>query len=120
MKDIENESDIGNLVYTFYDKVRADEELSPVFDAVIKGDWGPHLQTMCDFWGTLLLYTGKYKSDPMSKHLPLPLQKKHFDRWLELFNGTVAELFEGSVASEATRRAANIARVMQSMKNITA
>ena len=118
MNDIHTEEDIRTLVHTFYAKVRADEMLSPVFNTVIKGDWDQHLQRMCDFWSTLLLYSRKYNADPMEKHMPLPLERKHFERWLSLFNDTITQLFEGAVANEAKRRAANIARVMQSMKNI--
>jgi len=120
MNDIQTEEDIRTLVFTFYAKVRADEVLSPVFNAVIKDDWEAHLQTMCNFWSTLLLYTHKYMADPMAKHLPLPLKKIHFERWLQLFDGTVTELFLGPVATDARRRAANIARLMQATKNITA
>ena len=118
MNDIQTEGDIETLVHTFYAKVRADEMLSPIFNAVIKGDWDEHLGKMCDFWGTLLLYTRKYRADPMEKHMSLPLEGKHFERWLTLFNETIAELFEGTTANEAKRRAANIARLMQSVKNV--
>ncbi|HEX9511202.1 MAG TPA: group III truncated hemoglobin [Puia sp.] len=117
MNDIHTEGDIETLVYTFYAKVRTDEMLSPVFNAVIKGNWDEHLRKMCDFWSTLLLYTRKYMSDPMAKHMPLPLERGHFERWLTLFNDTIAQLFEGTTANEAKRRAANIARLIQSMKN---
>jgi hemoglobin len=121
MFDIQTEEDVETLVFTFYAKVRADEVLSPVFNAVIREEeWDEHLRTMCNFWSTLLLYTRKYMSDPMAKHLPLPLKKEHFERWLLLFNGTVTELFEGPTADDARRRAANIARLMQATKNITA
>lgn len=121
MFDIQTEEDIETLVFTFYGKVRADEVLSPVFNAVIREEeWEVHLRTMCNFWSTLLLFTRKYMSDPMAKHLPLPLKKEHFERWLQLFNGTVTELFEGPTADDARRRAANIARLMQVTKNITA
>ena len=113
MSDIHTEEDITTLVHSFYARVRADEILSPNFDEVIKDDWDKHLQKMCDFWGTLLLYTRKYVGDPMSKHLPLPLEKAHFERWLALFNDTIDNLFEGTNAAEAKRRAANIARIMQ-------
>ena len=117
-RDIESEVDIANLVHSFYAKVRADDILAPIFNKVIKNDWNVHLEKMCDFWSTILLYTSKYLSDPMTKHIPLPLQKIHFDRWLELFNGTIAELFDGKIAEEAKKRAGNIARVMQGVKHI--
>ncbi|WP_217605611.1 group III truncated hemoglobin [Chitinophaga sp. GbtcB8] len=115
--DITTEADIKKLVYTFYDKVRQDELLAPVFNGIIK-DWDPHLEIMCQFWGTLLLYTKQYKSDPMSKHLPIPLERAHFDRWLLLFHATLDELFEGEVAENAGKRAASIARIMIHVKNI--
>lgn len=118
MNDILTEGDVETLVHSFYAKVRTDEMLSPIFNAVIKGDWDEHLRKMCDFWSTLLLYTRKYKADPMEKHMPLPLERTHFERWLTLFNDTIAQLFEGTTANEAKRRAANIARLMQSVKNI--
>lgn len=115
--DITTEEDIKILVHRFYDKVRRDEVLAPVFNAVIQGDWDMHLQKMCDFWGTLLLYTRKYLEDPMVKHMPLPIQQEHFDRWLQLFGQTVDECFAGDLATEAKKRAGNIARLMNNMKS---
>lgn len=117
--DIATDTDVETLVHSFYAKVRADDLLAPVFNEVIKDDWDSHLQKMCDFWGTLLLYTRKYLGDPMTKHLSLPLKKEHFERWLALFNNTVDALFKGSNADEAKKRAGNIARLMQHMKGVT-
>jgi hemoglobin len=105
------------LVYGFYAKVRQDELLSPVFNEIITGDWEPHLEKMCDFWSTLLLYTRKYLSDPMSKHMPFAIPPPLFDRWLMLFGQTVDEHFVGDLATDAKRRAGNIARLMNNMKN---
>lgn len=116
LTDIQTEEDIRQLVHTFYDKVRADALLGPVFEDAIAGEWEPHLQTMCNFWSTMLLYTGRYKGDPMTKHMPMPIDSRHFGRWLTLFTGTVDSLFRGEVADNAKARASNIARIMQSMK----
>jgi hemoglobin len=118
LADIQTEEDVAKLVYTFYDKIRADELLGPVFDKAIS-DWEPHLQIMCNFWSTMLLYSAKYKGDPMSKHLSLPIDPSHFNQWLSLFNGTVDQLFQGEVADNAKARAKNIARIMQSMLGFT-
>ena len=82
--DILTEADVKLLVNTFYDKVRKDEILAPIFEPIIKDNWEPHLMRMTDFWSTILLYTKKYKDDPMPKHLPLPIDQAHFDRWLQL------------------------------------
>jgi len=116
--DIETEEDITNLVNQFYTKVRNDDLLAPVFNSIIKDNWERHLQTMCNFWSTILLYSKKYANDPMAKHLPMPLEKNHFDNWLTLFEETIDELFSGNTASIAKMRANNIARIMKSVKKI--
>ncbi len=116
--DIEVEEDITSLVHQFYTKVHNDDLLAPVFNSIIKDNWDKHLQTMCNFWSSILLYSKKYLNDPMAKHLPLPLEKKHFDKWLILFEETVDELFSGDIATTAKTRANNIARIMKSVKHI--
>ena len=116
--DIITEADVELLVNTFYDKVRHDGILAGVFNPIIKDNWAVHLKRMTDFWSTILLYTRKYKDDPLPKHLPLPVEKEHFDRWLQLFDETISELFEGSTADNARKRANSIARIMKAVKNI--
>ncbi|OZB16084.1 MAG: preprotein translocase, partial [Rhodobacterales bacterium 34-62-10] len=44
-----DEGILRNLVHTFYDKVRRDVTLGPIFAARIT-DWGPHLERMVAFW----------------------------------------------------------------------
>ncbi|MGN7204683.1 group III truncated hemoglobin [Pedobacter sp. SAFR-022] len=115
--DIGNEDDVALLVHTFYAKVRADDLLGPIFEPIIKDNWAPHLNRMVDFWSTILLYTRKYKDDPMPKHLQLPVEQRHFDRWLSLFNETLDALFAGEVAENAKLRAASIARIMMVIRS---
>ena len=85
-----DEAMIEALVRRFYAKVRADALLSPVFEARIR-DWEPHLDRMCEFWSSVALMTGRYHGAPMVKHLPLPVDAAHFDRWLALFEETARE-----------------------------
>ncbi len=47
------------------------------------------------------------------KHIPLPINNSHFEKWLSLFLETVDEHFAGEVAEEAKTRARNIAGVFQ-------
>ena len=115
--DIGNEDDVALLVHTFYAKVRADDLLGPIFEPIIKDNWAPHLNRMVDFWSTILLYTRKYKDDPMPKHLQLPVEQRHFDRWLSLFNETLDALFAGEVAENAKLRASSIARIMMVIRS---
>jgi hypothetical protein len=58
------EAMIERLVRSFYDKVREDEMLGPVFDARIT-DWEPHLAQMCAFWSSVALMSGRYHGAPM-------------------------------------------------------
>jgi len=115
--DIGNEEDAANLVHTFYAKVRADELLGPIFEPIIKDNWDPHSKRMVDFWSTILLYTRKYNDDPMPKHMQLPVEKQHFDRWLFLFNETLDDLFAGEIAENAKLRAASIAKIMMVIRS---
>ena len=86
-----DEDMIRRLVHGFYDRVRADEMLGPVFEARIT-DWTPHLAQMCAFWSSVTLMTGRYRGRPMQKHAPLPVGAAHFDRWLALFDRAAREL----------------------------
>jgi hemoglobin len=53
----------------------------------------------------VLLSEGGYRTDVTAKHMHMPLKKEHFDRWIELFNETVGQLFEGEKAQLAKERA---------------
>src|SRR5262245_13497970 len=76
-----NESMIETLIRAFYARVRLDALLAPIFESRIS-DWEPHLENMFAFWSSLTLQTGRYHGQPMAKHLPLPVDALHFDRWL--------------------------------------
>lgn len=86
-----DESMIERLVHSFYARVRDDALIGPIFAARIN-DWDLHLQRMCLFWSSVALASGRYHGQPMPKHLPLPVEARHFDRWLELFRQTAREV----------------------------
>ncbi len=106
------EAMIERLVRGFYAKVRADALLGPVFDARIR-DWEPHLQQMCAFWSSVALMTGRYHGAPMAKHLPLPVDARHFDRWLALFEKTAGELCPPAAQAHFIERAHRIAESLE-------
>jgi hemoglobin len=103
---------IEQVVRGFYDRVRRDALLGPVFDARIQ-DWEPHLQRMCEFWSSVALMSGRYHGQPMPKHLPLPVDGQHFDRWLELFEATARELCPPKAAEHFIERARRIAESLE-------
>lgn len=113
--DIQHRGDIERLIDTFYDKVKADPVIGYIFNDIARVDWPKHLPIMYDFWEFLLLNGKNYHGNPIEKHFSLhaqhPLTAAHFDRWLELFQATVDELFSGAVADDAKSRAAAIAGV---------
>jgi hemoglobin len=107
-----DESMIERLVRAFYTKVRADELLGPVFADRIR-DWEPHLQRMCAFWSSVALMSGRYHGTPMVKHLPLPVDGAHFDRWLGLFEATAREVCPSEAAQHFVERARRIAESLE-------
>lgn len=113
LPDIATEEDIKTLVDSFYDKVNADELLSPIFNNVAKVEWEHHLPTMYKFWSSILLRTNTYRGAPWPKHAVLPVSGEHFSRWLALFKQTVDEHFSGPKATEAKNTGASIADTFQ-------
>lgn len=113
-KDIENKTDIKELVDQFYEKVKKDLLLAKFFVGV---DWNKHLPVMYKFWENVVFYTGNYSGNPMQAHFMLhgrmPLNMEDFGQWNKVFNQTVDELFEGENANAIKQRAQNISTVMQ-------
>lgn len=109
-KDIVSRNEIKLLVNSFYEKVKQDELLAPVFAHVY---WPHHLPVMYNFWSSVLLGDMSYNGNPFSKHKELPVKREHFSRWLELFLETVETEFSGPVADEAKNRAKTIASMFQ-------
>lgn len=106
------EESIAELVHAFYRKVRRDAVLGPVFDGVIAEDrWPAHLATMCRFWSSVMLTSGRYSGDPLGKHRAIgAIEEPMFARWLALFEATAAELFVPEIAEEFGLKANRIAR----------
>ncbi|MGN6231698.1 MAG: group III truncated hemoglobin [Trinickia sp.] len=108
------EANVRELVYAFYDRVRADSLLGPVFDAVLEGRWDEHLPKMCLFWGSLVLGDKRYRGNVQQAHQPLEgLEPRHFSRWLHLFLDTVCDRYEPAAAVRFMEPALRIAQSLQ-------
>lgn len=112
-KEILNLEDIKQLVDTFYSKVREDEMLSGIFNERIKDNWDKHLNKMYRFWQTVLLSEHTYSGSPFPPHMELPVEAKHFERWLKLFYENIEDQFTGEKAQEAKWRAEKMAEMFQ-------
>lgn len=110
-KEILTLENIKLLVDTFYLKVQEDKLLAPVFEERIKGNWDKHLDTMYRFWQTVLLGEHTYQGSPFIKHIDLPVDSDHFQRWISIFHKTVDDLFTGEKATEAKWRADRMAEM---------
>ena len=110
-------ADIEHLVNKFYERVRGDELLGPIFDDVAETDWVKHLPKMYDFWEGVLFGVPGFRGNPLRLHRELarrvPLGDTEFGRWLNLFHETVDTLFSGPYAEGVKARALRIAAVMQ-------
>jgi hemoglobin len=115
--ELVDRTDVMRLVDVFYDRVRADDILGPIFDDVAHVDWAVHLPLMYDFWDSVLFSAGTYHGNPLIVHQHLaqrvPLTGREFARWLSLFESTVDDLFEGPMAEHARLAAARIATALQ-------
>jgi len=109
------EAAVRDLVHGFYDVVRADDLIGPIFDSHIAAEaWPVHLAKMCDFWSSVLLRTGRYDGRPLSPHLSLgELGDPHFQRWLALFRPVAARTLP---AADARRAIAQAERMAQSFR----
>lgn len=104
-----DEDKLTQLVHRFYDKVRADAVLGPIFASRIS-HWGPHLQRMVEFWSSVALMTGRFHGTPIQVHASLPVEWDHFERWLMLFSETATETCPPEGVTHVVERAERIAR----------
>jgi hemoglobin len=107
-----HEAMIDRLVEAFYARVRDDALIGPIFAEHVE-DWAPHLAQMKLFWSSVALSTGVYQGRPMPKHLPLPIDATHFDRWLALFEATTVEVCPPVAAAHFMERARRIAESLE-------
>lgn len=105
--------DIRLLVDNFYDKVKKDAQIGPIFIAIIQDRWPEHLDKMYRFWQTVLLEEHTYFGSPFPPHAHLPLKQVHFDCWLRLFFSTIDEFFAGEKAERAKWQARRMAEIFQ-------
>ena len=103
---------IAALVERFYSKARRDPMIGPVFIAAV-ADWDAHLNTLRDFWSSVMLTTGRYKGNPMAAHVKHPIEPAFFDRWLALWRETAAELFAPPIADRFRDKAERIAESLK-------
>lgn len=114
-KESISEADIQRVVRVFYEAVRHDDLLAPVFATKIKpSDWARHENHIADFWSSIFLKSGRYNGRPMPKHMALPdITPEHFVRWLSLFRRAADQCLEAEQADVFHAMAMRIANSFQ-------
>lgn len=85
-----DEAYISLLVDRFYDRIRKDERLGPIFENAIGDEWAAHMPKMKQFWSSVTMNTGLYSGKPVPAHTKLEtVQSADFDIWLTLFEQTL-------------------------------
>ncbi|WP_019832637.1 DUF1971 domain-containing protein [Sphingomonas sp. PR090111-T3T-6A] len=109
-----DEAALPALMDRFYGRVREDAELGPVFNSIVE-DWPDHLERLAAFWSSVMLTTGRYKGNPMMKHLIHAdrLKPELFQRWLAIWERTTAEMLPPEAAAAMQAKAQRISENLQ-------
>lgn len=109
-----SEEDLARLIPAFYNRVRADPVLGPIFNGAIS-DWPHHLGKLQAFWSSVMFTSGRYKGQPMVAHIRhgSVMTPENFARWLTLWQSTTDELLDPESARALQAKAARIAESLQ-------
>ena len=117
-RDIETREDLENLLREFYAVAIQDNQIGHHFAEL---NLETHLPIIVNFWEKVLFGKPVYFGNPLAVHQNLheksPLKLEHFQRWLEIFEQTVDELFAGEMADAAKLRAKMIAHSLSQNLN---
>ena len=112
--DIGTGEDCERLVRAFYGQALEDPLIGFIFTDVAKLDLEAHVPKITSFWETILLgnrtYTGGAFAPHAALHAQVTLRPGHFERWLQLWFGTVDSMFAGDRANLAKVHALRVAR----------
>lgn len=108
------EESIRAMVDLFYQRVREDPVLGPVFEHHLAERWHLHMPRMYAFWTKVLLGTAEFQGNVFGKHMALDgIGKEHFVHWLALFRQTAEETHGQAEAQEIMTVAERIATSLQ-------
>ncbi|CAA9511044.1 MAG: hypothetical protein AVDCRST_MAG85-2344 [uncultured Solirubrobacteraceae bacterium] len=114
LRDIETREDCERLVRAFYGQAFEDPTIGFVFTDVVGLDLEAHVPRITDFWTTVLLgdkrYGGSAFNPHVAVHAKVALEERHFERWLQLWFGTVDDRFKGEKANQAKIHALRVAQ----------
>lgn len=98
---------LTKLIDTFYDRVRLDPDIGPLFNAAVH-DWDEHKATLLEFWSSIILKTGSYRGNPMGLHRRHAITADHFAVWIGLWRIACTEILPDALARLMIRHAERI------------
>ncbi len=113
-RKLQTRENVFFLVKTFYDKIRKDELLGPIFNGMIR-DWDHHLNHLTDFWCSQLFIERNYNGNPIEVHRKVDvftdyaIDEHYFGKWLNHWVQTLEEHFEGEEVFILKNRARKMA-----------
>ena len=116
MHDSLDDAELRAHLDAFYERVRRDPRLGPIFNAAIQ-DWPEHMETLTAFWRTVALRERAYKGNPLAVHKALPLAPDDFEAlmpvWLALWEETARGRFAPDIADALVEKATRIAESLR-------
>ncbi len=114
-----NQKNIAKLMELFYEKIRKDKDLGPIFNSAIgtsDEEWKAHKAKIGNFWTGMLLGEGDYNGQPLKKHLDLPpFPQEFFEIWLSLFEESLDQIYNEEIKAVILGRAQMIASHFKNM-----
>jgi hemoglobin len=114
-RDLDDPTEIAEMVRRFYADVAQDDLLGPMFNDVARVDWAEHLPKLTAFWCRALLSMPGYQGNPYRAHQLVdarrPFTRAHFERWLDLFHTTLDLGWAGPRVEQAKALACKVAMV---------
>lgn len=106
---LELQAALPALIATFYERVRQDPELGPVFNDAVT-DWEHHQALLVEFWSSAMLGTRSFSGNPMQAHLKHAdrITSDKFGRWLAIWGETTDALLSPGAATAMQAKAARI------------
>ena len=114
-RDLDAPDEIAEMVRRFYSDVAQDDLLGPMFNDVARVDWSEHLPKLTAFWCRALLGRAGYQGNPFRAHALVHAKRSftpaHFERWLMLFDETLALGWIGPNTDRSRQLASTVAGV---------
>lgn len=109
-----DEAQLEGLIRVFYDRVREDAVLGPIFNRAVV-DWEAHLGKRLSFWSSVMLTGGSLEESPMARIMDKfgELPPDFIDRWVTLWRETTTELLEPPVAALLQQKSDQIAQELR-------